>query len=142
MEIVLTNLPEEKQRLLRGLQLFAREHELPAEVLQAADLALEEHLTNIMSYAYDEASLHRIQVRLLVQEECLEIEVEDDGKPFNPLERPRVDTTVPLQAKPIGGLGIHLMRQFMDELAYRRESNRNILCMRKRFQLLPRRQLN
>ncbi len=137
MEIVLTNLPEEKRRLLQSLELFAHEHELPAKVVQAADLALEEHLTNIMSYAFDEASLHRITVRLQVQDQCLVIQVEDDGRPFNPLERPCVDTAVPLHAKPIGGLGIHLMRQFMDELEYRREANRNVLCMRKRFQPFP-----
>jgi len=59
--------------------------------------------------------------------------VEDDARPFNPLERAPVDTTVPLDQKPLGGLGIHMIRHSMDELEYRRDGGRNILTMRKRI---------
>ena len=106
---------------------------MPAVVVRAADLALEEHLTNVMNYAYDDAQPHQIRVRLAVEQGHLLIEVEDDGKPFNPLQASEVDTSVPLEQKPIGGLGIHLMRRFMDELHYHREGNRNVLGMRKRL---------
>jgi anti-sigma regulatory factor (Ser/Thr protein kinase) len=61
------------------------------------------------------------------------VEVFDDCRPFNPLERPEVDTTKPLEEKPIGGLGVHLMRKFMDELDYRREEGKNVFRMRKKL---------
>ena len=134
MEIVLTNRPEEKPRLLRALQAFAAEHRLPAKVLQAADLVLEEHVTNVLQYAYADTSLHEIRVRLSCDEGALHVEVEDDGRAFNPLEAPPVDTSIPLEERPIGGLGIHLMRRFMDGLDYRREGARNILRMTKRLE--------
>ena len=134
MEIVLTNRPEEKPRLLRALEAFAAEHRLPAKVLQAAALVLEEHVTNVLQYAYADTSLHEIRVRLSCDEGALHVEVEDDGRAFNPLEAPPVDTSIPMEERPIGGLGIHLMRRFMDGLDYRREGTRNILRMTKRLE--------
>jgi anti-sigma regulatory factor (Ser/Thr protein kinase) len=131
VEILLTNRPEERPRLLAALEAFGREQRLPANVLQAADLALEEHLTNIMRYAYEDERPREILIRLLVEQKSLLIEVVDNGKPFNPLSMPPVDTSVPLNSKPVGGLGIHLIRHFMDEVEYSRNADRNILRMRK-----------
>jgi anti-sigma regulatory factor (Ser/Thr protein kinase) len=137
VEIVLTSQPGDKQRLLIALETFVQEHHLPAAVRQAADLALEEHLTNITRYAYEDARPHEVVVRFELEEGCAVIEVEDDGKPFNPLQMPEVDTAVPLDSKPVGGLGIHLIRQFMDDVQYRREKDLNILTMRKRLGAPP-----
>jgi len=133
LEIILKNRPEEKKRLLQALQGFAVEHQLPAPAIQAADLALEEHLTNVMSYGYTDAASHDIHIRLSCDDRSLLIEVEDDGREFDPLTCPKVDTSVPLDERNIGGLGIHLMRQFMDALEYRREGDRNILRLTKRL---------
>ena len=133
MEIVLQNRPEDRPRLVQALRDFAREHRLAATVVQVADLALEEHLTNIMNYGYEDGRVHEIRVRLALEGESLAVEVEDDGKPFDPLQRPPPDTTIPLEARPIGGLGIHLIRKSMDEVRYRRERDKNILSMRKRL---------
>lgn len=116
-----------------ALQEFAREHNLPAKVLQAVDLALEEHLTNVMTYGYEEAAPRDVRIRLTVDGGWVQVEVEDDGRPFNPLAAPRVDTSLPLEEKPVGGLGIHIIRQFMDELDYHRTGGKNILRMRKQI---------
>lgn len=133
MEIILTNRPEEKQRLLAALEGFAQDNRLPRAVVQAADLALEEHVTNILHYAYDDSRPHDILIRFAIEQGQLLVEVEDSGKPFNPLDRLEIEASVPLESKPIGGLGIHLIRRFMDEVHYRREQDKNILRMRKRL---------
>jgi anti-sigma regulatory factor (Ser/Thr protein kinase) len=132
LQIVLKNQPREKQKVVQALEQFGRDHQLPANVLQAADLALEEHLTNLMSYAFADDPEHEIKVRFTLASDFI-VEVEDDGPPFNPLDLPEVDVTAPLEQRPIGGLGIHLMRRFMDELEYRSEGGRNVLRMRKRL---------
>ena len=119
--------------MLASLESFSRAHQISDAVRQAADLALEEHLTNVMNYAYEDARTHEILVRLEVDSAFFMIEVQDDGRPFNPLEVPPVDTTLPLDQRPIGGLGIHLIRSFMDEVRYERRANRNILRLRKRL---------
>ena len=132
MQIVLKNQPSEKQKVVEGLEQFGRDHHLPANVVQAADLALEEHLTNLMSYGFVDNREHQIEVRLYLSPDFI-IEVEDDGPPFNPLHLPPLDTTVPLEQRPIGGLGIHLMRQFMDGIEYHSAGGKNVLRMQKRL---------
>jgi anti-sigma regulatory factor (Ser/Thr protein kinase) len=95
------------------------------------NLALEEILTNIMSHGYVDEREHEIRVSLSLQPGAVRIEVEDDGRPFNPLQAPEVDTTKPLDERMAGGLGIHLVRRLMDGLEYKRERERNRLTMRK-----------
>jgi anti-sigma regulatory factor (Ser/Thr protein kinase) len=133
LEIVLKNRPEEKRRLLVALESFVGTHHLPKPVFQAADLVLEEHLTNVMSYAYDDRQEHEIRVRLEASATQLVIEVEDDGRAFDPTQAPEVDTSLPLDQRPIGGLGIHFIRRCMDEARYQRRANRNVLRMIKRL---------
>src|SRR6185436_5473292 len=106
----------------------------PKDILNAVELSLEEHLMNVISYGYSDPAEHEIILRLTLAEDELWIEIEDDGAPFNPLEYPAPDTAVPLEAKPVGGLGIHLMRKMMTALEYSRFEGRNILVMKKRVQ--------
>ena len=133
MEITLKNRPEEKRRLLAALESFVGTHNVPKPAFQAADLVLEEHLTNLMSYAYDDGLEHEILVRLEVNASRLVVEVEDDGRAFDPTLVPEVDTTLPLDQRRIGGLGIHFIRRSMDEVHYHRRANRNVLQMIKRL---------
>jgi serine/threonine-protein kinase RsbW len=60
----------------------------------------------------------------------MKVEVEDDGRPFNPLEAPPPDIGKPLAEREVGGLGIHLVRKMMDELEYRRENDKNLLILK------------
>lgn len=133
MEIFLKNQPAERQRLLKALQDLAEKHHLPAKVVQATDLALEEHLTNVFKHGYADDPERAVRVNFSCAGGCVEVEVADDGPPFNPLDRPPVDTSLPLEERSVGGLGVHLMRRFMDALEYRREGGRNILHMSKRL---------
>jgi anti-sigma regulatory factor (Ser/Thr protein kinase) len=134
VEIVLKNSAEEMPRLLDALQAFALANGLSAGVRQAVDLALEEHITNVLNYAYSDSALHEIVVRFACLAGALQVEIEDDGRAFDPLEVASPDTSIPLEERPLGGLGIHLMRQFMDTLEYRRRGGRNILRMTKRLE--------
>ena len=137
MQVSLINQPNEKRKLQEALQEFARDHRLSKKVLQAADLSLEEHLTNVMNYGFDDARVHEILVRLEIADGELQIEIEDDGRSFNPLKAPEPDLHLPLSERPVGGLGIHLIRKFMDGLGYRREGNRNVFRMCKRLEPSP-----
>jgi len=133
LEIILKNKPEEKRRLLAALETFACAHQLPKPVFRAADLVLEEHLTNVMSYAYDDGRDHEIRVRLEASPSQIVIEVEDDGRAFDPTHAPELDTFLPVDQKPVGGLGIHFIHRCMDEVRCQRRANRNVLWMIKRL---------
>jgi phosphoserine phosphatase RsbU/P len=120
----------EIERLKHIVDEFARRHQIETQALGNMNLAVDEVLTNIISYGYDGAGEHRIVIRLALERGKWTVEVEDDGKPFNPLNAPVPDTKQLLEERPIGGLGIHLVRKTIEELEYRRQQDRNILIMR------------
>jgi anti-sigma regulatory factor (Ser/Thr protein kinase) len=133
IEFTLLNQASEIGRLQDQVEALGRQQGLAPRVLHAAQLALEEHLTNVMAYAYAPGGEHQIHVRVQIGRSELRIEVEDDGRPFNPLEHPTPDLSRSLEERRIGGLGIHMMRQSLDAMEYRREHDRNRLVMIKRL---------
>jgi anti-sigma regulatory factor (Ser/Thr protein kinase) len=132
LELTLPNQRSGIARLQDQLESFAQQHGLAARVLHDVQLALEEHLTNVLSYGYDDQLEHQIRVRVKLSLAELRVEVEDDGHPFNPLERLAPDISKPIEERPIGGLGIHMMRKALDGMEYRRAEGKNILLMTKR----------
>jgi anti-sigma regulatory factor (Ser/Thr protein kinase) len=128
----LRNDLSELARIAAEVERFARARSVPEQALFELNLALDEVLTNVISYGYEDDGPHRIAVRLQLDGGDLVVEVEDDGCAFDPLGVPPPDLEKPLQEKPIGGLGVHLVRRAVDALAYRREPGKNVLTMRKR----------
>jgi serine/threonine-protein kinase RsbW len=119
-------------RMSQIIDEFCASNKLPPETAFALNLSLEEILTNIIRYGYGDNDDHVIHVRLNLHQDQVYIEVEDDGKPFNPLEVEPPDIHKPLDERPIGGLGIHLVKNHMDSLRYKRKEGRNLLIMRKK----------
>ncbi len=114
------------------IEAFGAAHGLSPEVVFKLNLALDEVVTNIISNAYDDEDEHQIAIRVALDGEGVSVRVEDDGRAFNPLDAPRPDLGLDLAKRPIGGLGVHIVRSVMDALEYRRDDDRNILVMRKR----------
>lgn len=129
-----TKTPGERQRLLAAFEQFVRDHQLPAPVAQAADLALEEHLTNILTHGYQDAAEHEISIRLGIMQGELKLEMSDDARPFNPLSQPPPDLTLPLEERPLGGLGVHMILKLMTRVAYARVNNRNTFTMWRKIE--------
>lgn len=103
-----------------------------SEVTGRIELSVEEIFVNIASYAYnpDEGPA---TVRCSIGGEPLRITIqfEDHGKPYNPLEKEDPDVNVPLEERPIGGLGIFFVKNIMDSVAYKYEDGRNIFTISK-----------
>ncbi len=131
--LVIKNDLAEMARVSEIVEDLGQKHGVSAEALYAVNLALEEILVNVISYGYADDGEHQIIVRFDVDAGDFVTEIEDDAKPFNPLETPPPDVEAPLAEKPLGGLGIHLTRTMMDSVAYRRERGKNILAMRKKI---------
>ena len=107
------------------------DHKLPNEVIVALNVSLDEILNNIISYGYGDAGHHEIVVRLEIRSGRVEVVVEDDGKPFNPLAAPPPDLAAEHHA--VGGVGIHFVRNLTDELTYTRRDGINQLRLMKRL---------
>jgi serine/threonine-protein kinase RsbW len=124
--------PAEMRHLADWVAQFADQAKLPPAARQAIDLSLEEWVTNVISYACADGREHFITIRFAAAEGEARVEVEDDGREFNPLTLPPVDVTEPLETRRVGGLGVHMMRQLMDALDYRRLGDHNLLTLVKR----------
>jgi serine/threonine-protein kinase RsbW len=128
---VFVNQRTEIERVVELAERFGEEHQLPPEVVMSIHLVLDEVVANIISHGYDDTAEHQIHVTLALDESVLAIRVEDDGRPFDPLAAPPPDLDLPLEERPVGGLGIHIVRSVMDAVEYQRDGGRNILIMKK-----------
>ena len=102
-------------------------------VIFAANLAIEEIVTNTIKYGYDDARKHEIIVRLEVTENSLNIEICDDGREFNPFNEPEPNVSLRSDEPQIGGLGVHFVRKMLDTCAYDRREGRNIVKLSKKL---------
>jgi anti-sigma regulatory factor (Ser/Thr protein kinase) len=134
ISVTLDNQLSEVERLSRLVETFGEVEGLGREVLFSLNLALDEVVTNIIRYAHDDDGLqHPIIVRLALEQDVLTAQVEDDGRAFNPLEAPAPDIGAGIDERPVGGLGIHLVRSVMTSVEYRRQDGRNVLTMKKQL---------
>jgi len=102
-----------------------------ASAVFAANLALEELITNIIKYGYDDAERHVIRVRAEIDFGRFLLRISDDGHPFNPFDQPTPDTSLPIEERPIGGLGIHFVRNLLDEYRHEWRDGRNVVTVGK-----------
>ena len=106
-----------------------------AALTMKMNLAIEEAVVNVMEYAYPRGTHGDITVEAQANDVRLKFTIIDSGTHFDPTAQADVDTTLSAEDRPIGGLGIHIVRQYMDSINYERISGHNVLTLRKR--LLP-----
>ena len=100
--------------MCRHLETFAASISVSPQLIFCLDHALAEHLQNLFDHS--DATLSKLRLQSL--QDKLIITVWDNGKPYNILNHPPVDTSVPFLERPIGGLGIHMIRKLLDEVHY------------------------
>ena len=129
--IILGNRISELPALTAFIEGCGEEWQLRPEVVFNLQLALEECVTNVIMYAYPHEEQHTLQVTAELQAPDLIFTIEDSGVPFDPTQVAEADTSLSAEERPIGGLGIFLVRQLMDSVEYRRDGDRNLLTLRK-----------
>lgn len=95
-------------------------------------LAIEELVTNCIKYAWNDGAEHTIVVELTAEEQAVRLVAIDDGGAFDPFSAPPPALTGDAGERPIGGLGLHLLREMADEIAYERRDGTNRLTLTKR----------
>jgi serine/threonine-protein kinase RsbW len=118
--------------LTQFLQEFWSSERLPPPAALAFELALEEVFMNIVMHGSAAGPQPQVQLSLRLDAESLAMTIADDGPEFNPLTLPAPDLTAPLAERRVGGHGVSLVRQMMDEVRYRRSGTRNELTMTRR----------
>ena len=127
----LTNDISELKTLNQQLYAFGKTIGLPKSFITEINICLDELFTNIVSYGYEDNLEHLIFFRFSLIDDVLTIEVEDEGIPFNPLGVKKPEKVNDLENIPIGGLGIYIVKELMDDICYKRYRSKNNLTLKK-----------
>ena len=120
------------QALMDAAEEFLRHRDVPETTTSKMMVALDEIVINILSHgARDGEPI--VQIELRVSEGAVYAEICDDGVAFDPLQNGEPDTSQSVEDRPLGGLGIHLVRTMMDGLRYDRRHRQNRLQFHKKF---------
>lgn len=119
------------ERVTGRFDAFAAAHHVPDAVRRTFDIAFDDLINNIVSYAYGGEVDHVIDVRIVVAPTSVEASLADDGPAFDPFAMDAPDTELDIDEREIGGLGVHLVRSMMDEARYERRDERNVIIIKK-----------
>ena len=135
LTLVLRNRLEDIGGMCAAVEAFFAERDLDPRAAAHLTLALDELATNVISYAFEPGTEVEAAVRITLRHEGRAVwaVIEDAGRPFDPLSVPQADTAADLDDRQVGGLGVHLARQVVDEIAYERADGRNRLRLCKRL---------
>ena len=131
--IVLPNDIQEVPRLNAFVDAVCETVGFDSALTMKLSLAIEEAVVNVMNYAYPPGVKGDVTIEALSNDVRLKFVIIDSGAPFDPTVHADVDTTLSAQDRPIGGLGIHLVRNIMDSINYERIDNLNVLTLRKKI---------
>jgi anti-sigma regulatory factor (Ser/Thr protein kinase) len=125
--------PDGAEKVNGAFSEFARMHALPDAVRRSLNVALDELLANELSHGTAGVDSGSLTVEMELDQDRVTVTITDDGPQFNPLGRAAPDTTGSVEDRPIGGLGIHLVRELMDEVSYEWRDGHNVVMLVKRL---------
>ena len=129
--LLIRNDIKELFRISDFLEILWDDWKLPPKLMYSINLVLEEAISNIIFYAFDDELVHLIGLEFRMEEDQLSMKLIDGGKPFNPTIKEDPDTSLSVEDRPIGGLGIYLIKQLMDKIYYQRVNEKNQFTMIK-----------
>lgn len=132
--IVLANEISEISRLAAFIEEIGEEFGLTPDVVFNLNLVLEEAVVNVINYAYPKEDHQWIYLSAKLQDGSIILVLTDTGKEFDPTMAPEADITLSADEREIGGLGIFLIRQIMNEVKYERIDGKNVLTLEKKLQ--------
>ena len=131
LELSLVNDLREIGAAAEKVDAFCEAQGISMQVAYAVNLSIDEILTNTISYGYDDDAEHRIDLTFRVDGETLVVVIVDDGRPFDSSTEREPDVDATIEERALGGLGLFLVQQMMDEMAYERRDDRNVITLRK-----------
>jgi len=133
ISIKIKNNFSELEKVNYAFEEFIIIHQLTADVSNPINLALDEILNNTITYGYQDEKDHEISIEIKLLDDKISLYIEDDSLPFNPLEVKESDTKSKLEERAVGGLGIHLIRNLLDNISYEYKKEKNCLTLEKKI---------
>jgi len=130
-DLTIANKMSEISKVIAEFDSFSEKSGIPMPIALKFNLVFDDLLNNIVSYAFPDGGEHKISVHAEKSDDRILLKVEDDGIPFNPFAQEEIVTNLRLEDREIGGLGIHLIKNTMDEVSYRRSKDHNVVTLIK-----------
>ena len=130
--LILHNDIREIPQLAAFMETIAAETKMDSSLAMSMNLALEEAVSNVILYAYPKGSDGLVDIEAFIREDRLDFIITDSGVPFDPTSVADPDVTLDVKDRPVGGLGIYLVKSIMDHVSYARQEGKNILSMTKK----------
>ena len=131
--IILANDLSEISRLYEFIEELGNEFSLSPDIVFNLNLVLEEAVVNVINYAYPKEEHESIYLSARMHDGSIILVLTDTGKEFDPTAAPEADVTLSADERQIGGLGIFLIRQIMNEVKYERIEGKNVLTLEKKL---------
>ena len=131
--IILANEISEISKLNGFIEDIGNEFSLTPDVVFNLTLVLEEAVVNVINYAYPKEEHEKIYLSARMEDGSIIFVLTDTGKEFDPTLAPDADITLSADDRQIGGLGIFLIRQIMNEVKYERIDGKNVLTLEKKI---------
>ena len=131
--IILANDISEISRLYEFIEELGNEFSLSPDIVFNLNLVLEEAVVNVINYAYPKEEHQYIYLSATMKDGSIILVLTDTGKEFDPTAAPEADVTLSAEDRQIGGLGIFLIRQIMNEVKYERIEGKNVLTLEKKL---------
>ena len=125
------NDKEEAPRIARRVEHFLHDEQVDDSTINKILLCVDELITNIIAHAYTDNEEHAVLLECRIEDNRVELEIRDDGQPFDPTQQTRPNVSLNVDQRRIGGLGIHLVMTLMDKVTYQREGDFNVLIASK-----------
>ena len=116
------------------LDEFAEQFGLPPAIAATFHIIFDDLLNNVISYGFNDEQRHFIDISLELTANSLIVSIADDGVTFDPLTKATPDTTLSIEDRQIGGMGIHLVINMVDDINYQRTADKNVLTLTKSLQ--------
>lgn len=130
-ELTLTNKIEEIGKLEPFTEQIGERLSLAPDLVFNLNLVLEEAVSNVINYAYPHQEGKEINIQASLMKDNLIFVITDSGVAFDPTLVPEADITLSAEERPIGGLGIFIIKQIMNEVNYQRIDGKNVFTLKK-----------
>jgi anti-sigma regulatory factor (Ser/Thr protein kinase) len=132
IEFTIRNEQADMSVVRDALDRFTAEHGLSGKPLIELQVVLDEIVSNIIKYAWLEGGAHELRLRLSVDGSIVEVEISDDGRPYDPRNAPPPPRAAPGMKPRPGGIGVHMVKQLVDGFDYKRVDGYNRVTLTKR----------
>jgi serine/threonine-protein kinase RsbW len=126
----ITNKISELPCIAETVRSFLENKQLSPETIDSVQLVLDELLSNVILWGYEDYLEHQIQIMVAVVPTQVQVVIEDDGREFDPTTMPSPDVLLEPERRSEGGLGLHLVRTMVDNVSYKRVDGRNVIEVR------------